>query len=45
MFPKFFSTIQGVKDDYFCPYLPFFNYFINFMALQHITKRVGKPFC
>ena len=35
----FFCHPRG--EGWFFPYLPFFNYFINFMALEHITKRFG----
>ena len=42
MFPKFFSVIQGVKDDFV---LSFHSLTISStMALKHIYKRVGCLF-
>ena len=41
--PKVFFRHPG-SEGWFCPYLPFLNYFVNFMVFQHITKHVGYLF-
>ena len=44
MLPKFFSAIQGVKDDFVLISHSLTISSTLYMVLQHITKRVGYLF-